>query len=266
MGRLLGSHSTDELDRPDLNRCPECGSYFAPTTEYCPICSAYCPEEYRAGNRKPVKAKRQNFSRASSRVVFVEWYHSWWFIALALLFMPLIGVVLLITSPHPKKQKITFVVVALLYTVLVSWGVGGMLIGMIRGQFDLPVDSSMPREEYIAACEITDAETYYRMADAYRDQKVAVTLTVREMISDADGAYSHTRYPNYYICTDEAQTFAILVCDCIREDRMNLLPGDTVTFYGEGAGNVRVTDTQYNTHSAPGINAAFVVLNEEDAS
>ena len=85
MGRLLGSHSTDELDRPDLNRCPECGSYFAPTTEYCPICSAYCPEEYRAGNRKPVKAKRQNFSRASSRVVFVEWYHSWWFIALALL-------------------------------------------------------------------------------------------------------------------------------------------------------------------------------------
>ena len=47
---------------------------------------------------------------------------------------------------------------------------------------------------------------------------------------------------------------------------MNLLPGDTVTFYGEGAGNVTVTDTQYNTHSAPGINAAFVVLNEEDAS
>ena len=45
-----------------------------------------------------------------------------------------------------------------------------------------------------------------------------------------------------------------------------LLPGDTVTFYGEGAGNVTGTDTQYNTHSAPGINAAFVVLNEEDAS
>lgn len=86
------------------------------------------------------------------------------------------------------------------------------------------------------------------------------------MISDADGAYSHTRYPNYYICSNEAQTFTVLVCDCIREDRMNLLPGDTVTFYGEGAGNVTVMDTQYNTHSAPGINAAFVVLNEEDAS
>ena len=47
---------------------------------------------------------------------------------------------------------------------------------------------------------------------------------------------------------------------------MNLLPGDTVTFYGEGAGTVTVTDTQYVTHTAPCINAAFAVLNEEGAS
>ena len=267
MGRLLGPHDDGGvLDRPDLNQCPECGSYFAPSTDICPICGAFCPEEYRAGNRKPVKVKRQTFSRASSRVTFVEWYHSWWFIALALIFMPIIGIVLLITSPHKTKHKMMFVAAALLYTVLVSWGVGGMLIGMIRGQLDRPVDTAMPKAEYIAACEITDAEAYYRMADAYRGKTVAVTLTVREMVSDAEGVYSHARYPNYYVCTDEAQNFVVLVRDCIREDRMNLLPGDTVTFYGEGAGNVTVTDTQYNTHTAPCINAAFAVLNEEGTS
>ena len=261
MGRLLSSHDDGEmLDRPDLNRCPECGSYFAPDAEMCPICGAFCPEEYRAGNRKPVKQKKQTFSRASSRVTFVEWYHSWWFIALALIFMPIVGIVLLITSPHKTKHKLMFVAAALLYTVLVSWGVGGMLIGMIRGQFDAPVDSAMPREEYIAACETVDAETYYRMAQSYQGKKVAVTLTVREMISDAEELYSHARYPNYYVCTNEAQTFTVIVRDCVTEDRMNLLPGDTVTFYGEGAGNVTVTDTQYSTHTAPGINAAFAVL------
>ena len=262
MGRLLGSHDDGgELDRPDLNRCPECGSYFAPTAEYCPICGAYCPEESRAGNRKPVKAKKQTFSRASSRVTFVEWYHSWWFIALAMFFMPLIGIVLLITSPHKTKHKLIFVAAAVLYTVLVSWGVGGMLIGMLRGM-EQPVDMSLARAEYVAACEVVDAETYYRMADAYREQKVAVTLTVRQVITDVGGAYPNGNYPQYYLCSDAGQTFSVLVHDCIREDRMNLLPGDTVTFWGEGAGNVTVTDAQYSTYTSPAINAAFAVMQE----
>lgn len=263
MGRMLGSHNTDELDRPDLNRCPECGSYFAPTSEYCPICSAFCPEEFRAGNRKPVKAKKQSFSRASSRVVFVEWYHSWWFITLALLFMPLIGIVLLITSPHPPKQKIIFVAAALLYTVLVSWGVGGMLIGMIRGQFQQPIDTSLSMTEYISACEIMDAETFYRTADNGKGNKIAVTLTVRESITDVEGAYSHDRYPNYYLCSNQEQTFVVIVRDCIRENRMNLLPGDVVTFYGECIGTASVTDQQYNIHTAPCLNAAYIELEGE---
>lgn len=263
MGRFLGPHDDGgTLDRPDLNQCPECGSYFAPDADTCPICGAFCPEEYRAGNRKPVKVKKQTFSRASSRVTFVEWYHSWWFIAIALIFMPIIGIVLLITSPHKTKHKLMFVAAALLYTVLVSWGVGGMLIGMIRGQLERPVDTSMPRSEYIAACEVVDGETYYRMADAYKDKKIAVTLVVREAVTDMQGTYGQDRYPNYYLCSDAAQTFTVLVRDCIREDRINLLPGDTVTFYGEGAGAVSVTDTQYITHTAPCINAAFAVLNE----
>lgn len=263
MGRLLGSHDTEDLDRPDLNKCPECGSYFAPTAEYCPICQAFCPEEYRAGNRKPVKIKKQTFSRASSRVTFVEWYHSWWFIVLAMLFMPLIGIVLLITSPHKQSHKILFVVIALLYTVLVSWGVGGMLIGMVRGQLDQPVDTALTQDEYIAACEPVDAQDFYRTADSRIGQKTAVVLTVREAVTDVEGTYSHDRYPNYYLCSDEAQTFTVIVRDCIRQNRINLLPGDVVIFYGEGAGNLSVTDLQYLTHTAPGLYAAYAVLQEE---
>ena len=265
MGRMLGSHNTDELDRPDLNRCPECGSYFAPSSEYCPICSAFCPEEYRAGNRKPVKAKKQSFSRASSRVVFVEWYHSLWFIALALLFMPLIGIVLLITSPHKKSHKLILIAAALLYTVLVSWGVGGMLIGMIRGQLDPPIDTSLSMTEYIAACEVMDAKDFYRTADNNRGNKIAVTVTVRESICDVEGTYSRDRYPNYYLCSDPEQTFVIIVRDCIPENRMNLLPGDVVTFYGESVGSISVTDQQYNLHTAPGLNAAYAVLESEES-
>lgn len=266
MGRLLGSHDTEDLDRPDLNKCPECGSYFAPTTEYCPICSAFCPEESRAGNRKPVKVKKQTFSRSSSRVVFVEWYHSWWFIVLAMLFMPLIGLVLLITSPHPKRQKIMFVVVALLYTVLVSWGVGGTLIGMVRGQLEQPVDMSLSQEEYIAACEVIDAEAFYRTADSRAGDKFAVALTVCESIVDIEGTYSHDRYPNYYLCSDAGQTFTVIVRDCMSENRINLLPGDVVTFLGESAGTVSITDQQYNTHTVPCLNAAYAALESEGIS
>ena len=101
MGRYFES---EELDRPDLNKCPDCGCLFPSDT--CPLCKKVCPEEFRAGNRKAVK-KRKKDRGSSGRVVFVEWYHSWWFIAIMLWFMPVIGIILLATSPHKKWIKIT---------------------------------------------------------------------------------------------------------------------------------------------------------------
>ena len=194
MGRMLGVFADDEdLDRPDLNKCPDCGCFFA--QEACPLCGKICPEEMRAGNRPAVKHKKKRSSN-SDRVTFISWYHSWWFIVLAMLFMPLIGIVLLITSPHKQSHKILFVVIALLYTVLVSWGVGGMLIGMVRGQLDQPVDTALTQDEYIAACEPVDAQDFYRTADSRIGQKTAVVLTVREAVTDVEGTYSHDRYPN----------------------------------------------------------------------
>ena len=67
MGRMLGYHDSDELDRPELNKCPDCECYFA--TDECPLCGKICPEEMRAGNRAPVKhKKRKNSSPKFSRL------------------------------------------------------------------------------------------------------------------------------------------------------------------------------------------------------
>lgn len=110
MGRMLGAFdNSEELDRPDLNKCPDCECFFAGET--CPLCGKVCPEEMRAGNRKPPKKQRRSRSGSNGRVTFVEWYHSWWFIVLMMIFMPIAGIVLLITSPHRTRSKIIFVVI-----------------------------------------------------------------------------------------------------------------------------------------------------------
>ena len=58
MGRMLGAFDDDvELDRPDLNKCPDCNCFFA--GDNCPICGKVCPEHMRAGNRAPVKPQKK---------------------------------------------------------------------------------------------------------------------------------------------------------------------------------------------------------------
>ena len=104
MGRMLGSFADDnELDRPDLNKCPDCDCFFASDT--CPLCKKVCPEEMRAGNRKPVKHKKQRRSSGSGRIYFIQWYHRWWFIILMIWAIPIAGIVLLVSSPHEKWKK-----------------------------------------------------------------------------------------------------------------------------------------------------------------
>ena len=67
MGRSLGYFDSEELDRPELNKCPDCECYFA--SEECPLCGKVCPEAFRAGNRAPVKKKKHKNS--SGRVQFI---------------------------------------------------------------------------------------------------------------------------------------------------------------------------------------------------
>lgn len=258
----MHTYNNDTPDRPDLNLCPECESFFDPAAENCPICGAFCPEEMRAGHRA-VKKQKKNASpwkqnRGSSRVVFVEWYHSWWFIILALIFMPVAGIILLLTSPHKTSHKVAIVAVGVVYTMISSVGIGN-LIGRVTGMFDKPIDTSLSEPAYIEACIETDTEAFYRMPDAYLDRFTSLSLTVEKKFSDPDALYSGDKYAVYYLCTDETGAFRILVRDCtaLTGDTQNFIPGDVITVYGEGAGNVSVYDEEYNLLSAPCIHMAF---------
>ena len=123
MGRMLGTFADDnELDRPDLNKCPDCKCYFA--GDNCPLCGKVCPEEMRAGNRKAVKVKKQPNRNQSGRVTFVPWYHTWWFILLMLWFMPIVGVILLCTCPCRKWLKITIIAAIVLVPIVLSGIIG----------------------------------------------------------------------------------------------------------------------------------------------
>ena len=103
MGKMLGSHEGAPLDRPDLNKCPDCGCFFA--TDACPLCGKVCPEEFRAGNRKPPKPQKRK--RSSERITFMAWYYSWWFILVMMIFAPVVGIILFASSPRKKWVKIT---------------------------------------------------------------------------------------------------------------------------------------------------------------
>ncbi|MBQ8398018.1 MAG: hypothetical protein IJX53_07500 [Clostridia bacterium] len=249
MGRMLGSFAdTEELDRPDLNKCPDCGCFFP--QDNCPLCGKPCPEEMRAGNRKPPKKSKKR-STVSDRVVFIEWYHSWWFIILMLFMFPVIGIVLLITSPHKRGLKIGIAAAAVVYTIVSSIGIG-TIVGGVTALFDRPVDTSMSRDEYIAACATISPEDFYRGAVGYEEQFVSMTLTVSRRINAGSEFY--------YLCSGGAGKFSLLMRDCFVDQSLNLLPGDTVIVYGEGAGNVTVYDEAYNAYTAPCVNAAYIVV------
>lgn len=260
MGRMLGAFDDPgELDRPDLNKCPDCECFFS--TEECPLCGKICPEDMRAGNRKPPKkVKKRHYE---SRTVFVEWYHSWWFIILALIFFPIVGIVLLITSPHKRSLKITLVAVGAVYMILSTVGIG-TLVNSVLNIFDKPIDTSLSRDEYIGRCQEVDVEDFYRSPDAYDEKFVSMTLTVESIFTGTGEYYDSGEYSTYYICRDVSDgKFRIIVRNCIQDKKKNLAVGDVVTVFGEGAGMVTVWDENYTERTAPCLNAAYADIERD---
>ena len=254
MGRQLGTFLDDEeLDRPDLNKCPDCGCFFAEL--YCPLCGKECPEEFRAGNRKPVRHKRRHSSGGSGRVTFIEWYHSWWFIILMLFMMPIVGIILLFTSPHSKRAKVTVIAIGLAYTILSSFGF--WISGVVQ-LLNKPVNTRLSREEYITACEQVEVEEFYRLPDFYGADFVSMTVTVVGKVTDSEVAYGNGKYPTYYVCRNAEGTCEILIRDCLQDGSYNLIVGDTVTVYGEGAGYVSIYGTDGRLYGAPCLNIAYL--------
>ena len=226
MGRDLGYFASEELDRPELNKCPDCECFFA--TDECPLCGKICPEEMRAGNRaSPKKPKKQKNS--SGRVQFIPWYHTWGFIALMMVVQPIIGLILFFTSPHSKKSKIiaaSIVVGAYVVMGLLALFGTGLLYTLF---YDSPVNDSISRAEYVQLCEPMSVEDYYR--DAYNEGNyVALELRVVDSTTGQDGV---TRY----LCTNRnIESVQIILLDYSVDKKTNYMKGDMIRVYGECSG------------------------------
>ncbi len=221
MGRPLGAYDTDELDRPDLNKCPDCGCFFA--TDDCPLCGKTCPEEMRAGHRAKVKHKKR--TNTSGRVQFIPWYHTWWFIAIMLFWMFPVGAILFFTSPYSKKAKIILTVVAAVCVVAFYGGIGMLMNGFFE---DPLVNDDISRVEYMELCEPMSAEDFHRHYET--DRYITMELVVMEGLTDEFG-------DTYYRCTDrEGGELSVYLLDCQLGEKLHFLAGDMIRVWGESGG------------------------------
>ena len=253
---MLGAFADrEELDRPDLNKCPDCGCFFG--GDNCPICGKECPENMRAGNRQAVKKKKISRRGGSGRVTFVDWYHSWWFIVVMMFIFPIAGIILLITSTHEKWKKIVFAVIAAAYMFVSTFGLGS-IFSQIFGLFDRPVDTSLTKEEYVSVCVTVDAEELYRSPKIYEDEYISVTLKVMGRAAYIENEYSSKDV--YYICEAiEGSAYKIIVRDCLIDNAQNFIKGDVITVYGEGAGECLAYDLEYVPTDGVCVNMAYAV-------
>ena len=261
MGTPMGYFSEDrERDYPDLNKCPDCETFFESLN--CPICGKVCPEEMRAGNRKPVKVKKQRYSpRGNGRVEFVPWYLSTWFIILMLFLQPVIGIILMWMSDWRKPAKVILTVLMLLY--FFGQFVMFTTVDLINSIFfpeKIPVDTKLTREEYVESCEELSAETVYREANARVGEFVALTVTVQGVWDD--GYAYNTDYTTYLECAVEenGRTWSFLIRD-YRDDGVNLAVGDVITVYGQIGGNVSIYAGD-REKSGPSINMLYFVFED----
>ncbi len=252
MGKLLGAYDSDELDRPDLNKCPECGCFFA--TDTCTLCGKLCPEEMRAGNRAKVKPPKKKRSSAG-RVQFIPWYHQWWFMLLISFFAPYIGIVLFITSPYSKRTKIIVSAVAVAWFVVSYTGILPRVIDAIF--YESPVNDNLSRAEYTERCTEMTADEFYRHAVNEGDY-VTMELTVVGQLPSS--WFYDTEETIYYRCRSADGKTDVVIIDCILEDRQLLRSGDMIRVWGESAGMMDVYPNYERIETLPGLYTAYCDL------
>lgn len=265
MGRMLGSFDPeDELDRPDLNKCPDCGCYFA--TDNCPLCGKVCPPEMRAGARVEPK-KRRKRRAGSGRVQFVPWYHTWWFILLMMFWMPPVGIILFLTSPYRARWKVLFCAVGAAYMVFVYFGLGSRLLAYLT---EKPlVNTKLTEVQYRETCLNVSPEYYYRSGAT--DGYYTMELTVVRTVTDNESVSGEPVV--YYLCRDpddpDDPLVEILVRDCRVQGGGRFLRGDRIAVWGQphGDGQLVVYDGESGRLlSYPGICMAYGAVVAEESS
>lgn len=258
MSAPLGYFSDNERDFPELNKCPDCETFFADLT--CPLCGKECPEEMRAGNRKPIKVKKRRSSGGSGRVQFVPWYFSTWFIIIMLITMPIVGLILTWLGYWKKIWKIVVTVLLVFGYVLAPIASAAFVNWMILGEqnADIPVDLSLSKAEYIARCEEASVEGVFRNAEKKRGDYVCLTFTVSG-IWENESDYEYSVY--YECCAQESgKEWTFLVRDWRQEDLTNLTVGDVIKVYGQVSGNATISNYTAGTVTAPCIDMLYLEL------
>ena len=215
----------DDNDIPELNKCPACGAFFE--GDICPICKAICPEEMRAGNRKPVKKKKKR-SRSKGYRVPQVWYLQTWFVVLCLLFSKLIGIILVWMTDRKKWVKVTVTVIALFGSTILNFFVLPFLSNLFYKK-PVYVDFSISESAYREKCEDARYEELMRYPEEHRGDYVVCELTV---VQTASEFYADEElHGDFLLCRDEAGN-EFVVFDC-RRDGGGILVGDKIRVYGE---------------------------------
>lgn len=259
MSAPLGFFSDNQRDFPDLNKCPDCETFFADL--YCPLCGKECPEEMRAGNRKPLKVKKRRATgNNSGRVQFVPWYFSTWFIIIMLFTMPIVGLILLWLGYWKKSWKIIVTVLLVVANVILPIVSAVLVHWMVfkNGVDDIPVDLTLSKAEYINACPESTAEEIYRNAVQKEGEFVNLTLKIKGIWENEDEYVSNIYYECYI--EENEKTWQFLVRDWRQEDLTNLTVGDVITVYGQVGGNKTISNYTAGTLSAPCINMLYLDL------
>ena len=237
MGAPIGFFSDDAPnDYPELNKCPDCETYFQAL--YCPLCGKECPEEMRAGNRKPVKQKKSRGPRGGGRTRFVPWYFQTWFIVVMLFVMPIVGLILLWQSDHGRGAKIGLSLLVVAPTLL-SW-LAAMLLNLLPFGGNGPEVPEYERDSYVAACETVDVEALWRNPDSYEGKNVELSLTV---LDKHINAYAQTGdYETFYECvaTVDGKELRFLIADVRLDESTNLATGDRIRLWGAVLGNTEI--------------------------
>lgn len=257
MGANLGFFAEDrERDYPELNKCPDCETFFADLN--CPLCGKECPEEFRAGNRKPIKQKKHRRPSGNGRVQFVPWYHSVWFIVAMLIIQPIIGLILTWTGVWKTHWKVIVTLLIILpYVVFAGLGIIAAIVDSYREDV-IPINSEMSDADYHAACTSPDVELLYRNSNKQVGDYVCMNLTVVEFSS----TYYYTgdmdyKNANVYLChiNKGERTLEFFVIDYRQEGQGRLAIGDKITVWGEVAGEIEAAESSV---ARPAVYARFI--------
>ncbi len=258
MSRQLGFFDDEIRDFPELNKCPDCETFFAEA--YCPLCGKLCPEEMRAGNRPAPKKEKRHRTGGNGRVQFVPWYHSAWFIVLMLFAMPIVGLILLWSSHWRKYWKITVTAVLIVGYLLVTVGIPFLMMFVLGGYSveQNPITIGLTEEEYQARCETVSPELLYRHVSDMKNDFVTLHGVI-ERIHDVNDYEEILRYYTLTVTDTSGKEWQFLVRDCREQSAFNLAVGDEITLWGEVGGNktIYASDTAV---TLPNVNMAYVKL------